>query len=33
LRDESTVLAAIEYVRNQPSPLLIWIAGEDPPPV
>jgi REP element-mobilizing transposase RayT len=33
LRDEAAVLAAIEYVRNQPSPLLIWIAGEDPPPV
>jgi REP element-mobilizing transposase RayT len=33
LRDEAAVLAAIEYVRNQANPLLIWIAGEDPPPV
>jgi REP element-mobilizing transposase RayT len=32
LRDELAVLAAIEYVRNQASPLLIWIAGENPPP-
>ncbi|MBI3861029.1 MAG: transposase [Planctomycetia bacterium] len=28
LRDEAAVLAAIEYVRNQANPLLIWIAGE-----
>lgn len=33
LRDEAAVLAAVEYVRNQANPLLIWIAGEDPPPV
>ena len=33
LRDELAVLAAIEYVRNQASPLLIWIAGENSPPV
>jgi REP element-mobilizing transposase RayT len=33
LRDEAALLAAIEYVRNQENPLLIWIAGEDPPPV
>jgi len=33
LRDEAAVLAAIEYVRNQERPLLIWIAGEDPAPV
>jgi hypothetical protein len=33
LPDELAVLAAIEYVRNQANPLLIWIAGENPPPV
>jgi REP element-mobilizing transposase RayT len=33
LRDEAALLAAIEYVRNQENPLLIWIAGENPPPV
>ena len=33
LPDEAAVLAAIEYVRNQENPLLIWIAGEHPPPV
>ena len=33
LRDDAAVLAAIEYVRNQANPLLIWIAGEYPPPV
>jgi len=33
LRDESAVLAAVEYIRHQQNPLLIWIAGENPPPV
>jgi hypothetical protein len=32
LRDQAALLAAIEYVRNQENPLLIWIAGEDPVP-
>jgi REP element-mobilizing transposase RayT len=32
LPDESAVLAAVEYIRHQPNPLLIWIAGEDPAP-
>ena len=32
LPGESAVLATVEYVRHQPNPLLIWIAGEDPPP-
>ncbi len=32
LRDEAALLAAIEYVRNQQNPLLIWIVGENPPP-
>jgi REP element-mobilizing transposase RayT len=26
LRDEAAIRAAIEYVRNQPKPLVIWIA-------
>ena len=26
LRDEAAVLAAIEYIRNQANPLLVWIA-------
>ena len=25
LRDNSAVLAAVEYVKNQPNPLLIWV--------
>ena len=29
---ESAVLAAIEYLRNQANPLVIWIAGEDQVP-
>jgi REP element-mobilizing transposase RayT len=33
LRDAPAVLAAVEYIRHQPNPLLIWIAGENPPPV
>jgi hypothetical protein len=33
LPDEAAVLAAVEYVRHQLNPLLIWIAGEHPPPV
>ncbi len=33
LRDELAVLVAVEYIRHQPNPLVIWIAGEDPPPV
>jgi REP element-mobilizing transposase RayT len=32
LRDEAAVLAAVEYVRNQAWPLVIWIAGENPRP-
>ncbi len=33
LPDEAALLAAIEYVRNQKNPLLIWIADdtEEPP--
>jgi REP element-mobilizing transposase RayT len=33
LPDESAVLAAVEYIRRQQNPLLIWIAGENPPPL
>lgn len=32
LTGEPAVLAAVEYIRHQPNPLLIWIAGEDAPP-
>jgi len=32
LRNELAELAAIEYVRNQSNPLLIWIAGENSRP-
>jgi REP element-mobilizing transposase RayT len=32
LSGESAVLAAVEYIRKQPNPLIIWIAEEDPPP-
>jgi REP element-mobilizing transposase RayT len=32
LPGESAVLAAVEYIRHQPNPLIIWIAGEDPAP-
>ena len=32
LGGQLAVLPAVDYIRHQPSPLLIWIAGEDPSP-
>jgi hypothetical protein len=33
IHNQPMTVAAIEYIRNQANPLLIWIAGEDAPPV